>query len=78
MQKMKVDKEMKQGGVDFKYYDNILCCKWYNNKVVLLFASSIEGINMSSKPSINCPSLVQMHNKGMGGADLMNQKTAAY
>ena len=41
MPKMKIDSEIKRGDVDFKYSDNVLCCKWYNNKAVLLLASNI-------------------------------------
>ena len=36
MKKRKIDKEMKLGEVGFKYSDNILCCKCYHNKAVLL------------------------------------------
>ena len=39
---------MKQGNVDFKYSDGILCCKWYDNKAVLFSASNIEGIDTRS------------------------------
>ena len=35
MLKMNIDKEMKRGDVDFKYSDNIVCRKWYDNKAVL-------------------------------------------
>ena len=85
---MKIDKEIKRGGVDLKYSDNVVCCNWYD-KIVLLLASNIEGMDTcstvqrrmkgsSSKTPINCPSAVKMYNKGMGGVDLMDQKTAVY
>ena len=48
MPKMKIDREMKRRDVDFKYPDNILFCKWYNNKAVLLLASNIEEIDTCS------------------------------
>ena len=32
---------MKRGDVDFKYSENVLCCKWYNNKSVLLLLKVI-------------------------------------
>lgn len=78
MQKMKMDKEMKQVVLILSTMTIYSAVSGTTTKLCYFFASSIEGINMSSKPSINCPSLVEMHNKGMGGADLMNQKTAAY
>ena len=31
-----------------KYPDNMLCCKWYDNKGVLLLASIIEGMDICS------------------------------
>ena len=89
MPKMKIDKEMKRGDVDFKYSDNILYCRWYDNKAVLPLAGNIEGMGTcstvqrrmkgsSSKTPINCHSVVKIYNKGIGGIDLMDQKTAAY
>ena len=80
---------MKWGDVDFKYSDNVLCCKWYDNKSAMLLASNIEGIDKCStverfmkgsslKTSITCSSLMKFHNKDMGDNDLMNQKTAGY
>ena len=89
MPKMKIDKEMKRGDVDFKYSDNILYCRWYNNKAVLPLTGNIEGMDTcstvqrrmkgsSSKTPINCHSVVKIYNKGIGGIDLMDQKTAAY
>lgn len=92
MPKMKIDKEMKRGDLDFKYFVlstlsifNILCCKWYDNKSVLLLASNIERMDMcstiqrrmkgfSSKNPINCPSVVKIYNQGIGGVNLMDQK----
>ena len=68
----------------YSTYTNI-CCKWYDNKAALLLASNIEAIctcsrvqprmkGSSSKIPINCPSLVKMYNKGMGGVDLIESE----
>lgn len=43
MSQMKNDKQMKVSDVDFKYSDNALCCKCYDDKSVLRLASNIEG-----------------------------------
>ena len=40
------NKQMIRDDASFKYSDNALCCKWYDNKSDLLLASSIE----ESKP----------------------------
>lgn len=41
MLQTKNHKQMKRGDVDFKYSENVLCCKWYNNKSVLLLLKVI-------------------------------------
>ena len=87
---MKTDTEIKRADVDFTltYSDNILCCKWFDEKAVLLLASNIEGMDtcsavqcrmksLSSKTRINFPSVVKIYNKGMGGVGPMDLKTAA-
>ena len=30
---------------DFHYSKNIICCKWYNNKPVLLLAINVDGMS---------------------------------
>ena len=82
---MKTDTEMKRADVDFtlKYSDNILCCKWYDKKAVLLLATNIGGMDtcsavqcrmksLSSKNPKHFPSVVKMYNKGMGNVDPMD------
>ena len=41
MLQTKNHKQMKQGDVDFKYSEIVLCCKWHNNKSVLLLLKVI-------------------------------------
>ena len=43
MPKMKADKEMKSGDVDFQYSKSVISCKWYDNKAVHILAGNIEG-----------------------------------
>ena len=33
---MKQHEQMKHGDIDFQYSNTALCCKWYDNKPVLL------------------------------------------
>ena len=80
---------MLRGDADFQFSKNIICCKWYDNKAVLLLATNVEGMSGSSnvmrrmkgsstKTPVPCPNIIKMYNNGMGGVDLMDQKTAAY
>lgn len=39
---IKIDKKMKRSVVGFKYSVKVLCCKWFNDKSVLILASNIE------------------------------------
>jgi len=89
MPKLKGDKDMKRGDMDFQYSETVFCCKWYDNKAVLLLGSSVDGIDGSSnvlrrmkgsatKTPVPCPYIIKLYNKGMGGVDLMDKKTAAY
>ena len=34
---------------DFNYSKNIICCKWYGNKPVLLLAKTVDGMSKVSK-----------------------------
>ena len=89
MPKLKEDKKMLRGDADFQFSKNIICCKWYDNKAVLLLATDVEGMSGSSnvmrrmkgsstKTPVPCPNIIKIYNNGMGGVDLMDQKTAAY
>ena len=33
---------------DFHYSKSIICCKWYESKLVLLLATNVEGTNGTS------------------------------
>ena len=89
MPPMKPDKEMKRGDIEVKKSKDVICCKWFDNRGVLLLATNVEGIGGNStvqrrmkgsatKIPVDCPNIVKLYNKGMGGVDLMDQKAAAY
>ena len=89
MPQMKIDKSMKRGDVDFQYSSKVICCKWFDNRGVMLLASNLQGMDECSnvsrrlkgsanKIAVNCPNIVKLYNNSMGGVDLMDQKTAAY
>ena len=79
---------MSRGGGDFYYSNNIICCKWYDKKPVLLLATNLDGMSgVSNKmrqtrgsptnAPVSCPNIIKLYNYGMGGED-MDQKIAAY
>lgn len=89
MPKTKADKEMKRGDIDIQQSEDITCCKWFDNRGVVLLATNVEGMSGDSsvlrrmkgsatKTAVPCPNIVKLYNKGMGGVDLMDQKAAAY
>ena len=89
MPTLKADKQMKRGDMHFQQSTNVTCCKWFDNKPVLMLATNVEGMGgttnvyrrtkgSANKIAVPCPNIIQMYNKGMGGVDLMDQKTAAY
>ena len=45
MPKLKDDKKMVRGDSDFQFSKNAICCKWFDNKPVLLLATNIEGMD---------------------------------
>ena len=86
---MKKDNTMKRGDIDFQYADNIVAVKWYDNRGVTLIGTCLESCNQissvrcrvkgkSAQIPVPCPSIVQEYNNGMGGVDLLDQRTAAY
>lgn len=89
---MKPDKEMTKnprGDIDIRYSKKAICCKWYDNKPVLMMGSNVEGIDdistiprrmkgASSKTPVQCPEMIKLYNKNMGGVDLMDQRVAAH
>ena len=89
MPKLKDDKKMARGDSDFQFSKNVICCKWFDNKLVLLLATNIEGMDGTSnvmrrskgsatKTPVLCPNIIKMYNSSMGGVDVIGQKTAAY
>ena len=86
---MPTDKEMSRGDISFQYSDEVLVCKWFDNRGVNLCGANIEGQDITSnvlrrqKGSANklvvpCPGIVKRYNHGMGGVDLLDQRVAAY
>ena len=80
---------MSQGESDFHYSKNIICCKWFNNKPVLLQTTNVDGISgisnvmrkrkgPASKTSASCPNIIKLYNKGVSGVHIMGQETATY
>ena len=89
MAAMKKDNTMKRSDIDLQYADNIAAVKWYDSRGVTLVGLCLESCNQISsvscrveskiaKISVPCPSIVKEYNNGMGGVDLLYQRTAAY
>ena len=89
MPKMIDDKHMKRGDCEFLFSGNTMVCKWMDVWSVLLLSSALDGMNdilsvqsrekgSKTKSSVPCPKIVKLYNSGMGGVDLMDQRTAAY
>ena len=91
MPKLKDDKKMVRGETDFQFSKNVICCKWFDNKPVLLLATNIEGMGGTSNvmrrtkgsatkalTPVSRPNIIKMYNTSMGGVDFIDQKTAAY
>ena len=73
---------------DFHYSKNTICCKWYNNKPVLLMETNVDGMsrvsNIMKRTKVSaitklfyCPSIFKVYNNDMGVVDIMDKKTAA-
>ena len=80
---------MKRGDCELLFSGNKMACKWMDNRSVLLLSSALEGMNdilsverreKDSKTNswLPCPKFVKRYSSGMGGVDLMDQRTAAY
>ena len=89
MDVMKRDKDIKRGDVDFQYANNVVTVKWFENHGVPMVGTCLEEYDkiltvsrrvkgQSVKIPVGCPEIIKDYNSGMGGADLLNQKTAAY
>ena len=89
MPEMPADKGMVRGDYEFQYSKNLVCVKWFDNRGVLLLGSNVEGMDevttvyrrlkgSATKPLIDCPNIVKLYNHGMGGVDLIDQRTSTY
>ena len=89
MPKLKDDKKMVRGETDFQFSKNVICCKWFDNKPVLLLATNIEGMDGTSnvmrrtkgsatKTLVSFLNVIKIYNGSMCGVDVIDQKTAAY
>ena len=89
MPKMFEDKKMKTGDCEFLYSNNLIVCKWMDNRPVLLVSTALKvmddvlSVQMREKRSttksvIPCPTAVKLYNNGLGGVVLIDQRTAAY
>ena len=87
--KMIDNKQMKREDCEYLFSGNTMACKWMDNRSVLLLASAIKGMNdilsvqkrekgSKTKSSVPCPEVLKLYNTGMGGVDLMDQRTTAY
>ena len=45
MPKHKDDQKMVRGDSYFQFSKNVICCKWFDNKPLLLLATNIEGMD---------------------------------
>ena len=80
---------MKRGDSDYQFSTNVYCCKWMGNRSVVRLFSNTEGMQTKSsvqrqikgsagKVNVSCPDVIKFHNNGMGGMDLLDQRTTAY
>ena len=89
MSELPSDKKMKRGDSGYQFSTDVGCYKWMGNRSVVMLFTNIEGTQSKSsvqhwvkgsaaKVSVSCPDVIKFYNKGMGGVDLVDQKTAAY
>ena len=85
----KKDRDMKRGDIDFQYDNNVVAVKWFDNRGVAIVGTCLEECNkvstvtrrvkgQSARIPVPCPEIIKDYNSGMGGVDLLDQKTAAY
>ena len=79
----------KRGDIDFQYANNVVAVKWFDNRGVTMVVTCLEKCNKVSiftrrvkgrgaKIPVPCPEIIKDYNSGMGGVDLLDQKTASY
>ena len=84
---MNKDNGIKRGGIDFQYANNVLAVKWFDNRRVTMVGTFLEECNevskvtrrlkgQSTKEPVPSPEIIKDYNSGMGGVDLLDQKTA--
>ena len=89
MPQMKKEKQIKGGDYQCKFYNHIVCIKWYDNKSLMLLRSDLDEITSiltmqrrlkcsSSKIPVNCPNTIKLYNSKMNGVDLLHQLKSAY
>ena len=89
MPEMTTDRKMRRGDHDYMHSDKVVCCKWFDRRSVLILLSNIEVMSTTStvlrrqkgsesKIQVPCPDVIKMYSHGMGGVDLIDQRTAAY
>ena len=81
-------KKLKRGDSDYQFSTDAGCCKWMDNRSVVMLFSNIEGMQTKSlvqrvkgsaaKVSVSCPDVIKLCNKGVGELDLVDQRTTAY
>ena len=75
--------------INFQYANNVVAVKWFDNRAVTMFGTCIEECNkvstvacrvkgQSAKIPAPCPEIIKDYNSGMGGVDLLDQKTSAF
>lgn len=82
------DKSMKRGDISHFTSEGISVVKWLDNRAVFAATNFLDPdgtfivkrrqAGQANKISVNCPSIIQHYNKGMGGVDLMDQKKVYY
>ena len=88
MLEMPVDRKMKRGDFEYLYSDEVASCKWLDRSLVTMLVSNVEGMaakstvphrqkGSASKIEVPCPDIIKIYNKGMGGIDLIDHRSAA-
>ena len=82
------DKSMKRGDIDYVAAMGVSCVKWMDNRSVLVISNFLSPeektivkrrkAGTAEKVDINCPEMIAMYNKYMGGVDLIDQLKVTY